>query len=81
MIWAQALLKKLFSPVLRNDINALVRSSKFQNELKEAENIPAHKKKSKISNENYRPISILRIFPKSMNNAWRHFLKVSMQLS
>ena len=32
---------------------------KFHNELKEADIVPVHKKKSKFSKENYRPISIL----------------------
>ena len=36
-----------------------MRSSKFNNELKEADTLPAHKKESKFSTENYRPISIL----------------------
>ena len=43
----------------RDDINASIRSSKFHNELKEADIVPVHKKKSKLSKENYRPISIL----------------------
>ena len=42
-----------------DDINASIRSSKFHNELKEADIVPVHKKKSKLSKENYRPISIL----------------------
>ena len=40
-------------------MNASVRSSKFHNELKEADIVTVHKKKSKLSKENYRPISIL----------------------
>ena len=42
-----------------DDINPSIRSSKFHNELKEADVVPVHKKKSKLSKENYRPISIL----------------------
>ena len=42
-----------------DDINASIRSSKFHNELKEADIVPVHKKKSKLSKENYRSISIL----------------------
>ena len=48
-----------FAKYMRDDINASIRSSKFHNELKEADIIPAHKEKSKLSKENYRPISIL----------------------
>ena len=39
--------------------DTLIRSSKFHNELKEADIVPVHKKKSKFSKENHRPISIL----------------------
>ena len=45
-------------------MNASVRSSKFHNELKEADIVTVHKKKSKLSKENYRPISILPNIPK-----------------
>ena len=45
-----------FAKYTRDDINASIRSSKFHNELKEADIVPVHKKKSK---GNYRPISIL----------------------
>ena len=48
-----------FAKYTRDDINASIRSSKFHNELKEADIVPVHKKKSKLSKENYRPISIL----------------------
>ena len=48
-----------FGKYICNDINTLIRSSKFHNELKEADIVPVHKKKSKFSKENYRPISIL----------------------
>ena len=42
-----------------DDINASIRSSKFHNEFKKAHIVPVHKKKSKLSEENYRLISIL----------------------
>ena len=48
-----------FAEYICNDINASILNPKFHNELKEADIIPAHKKKSKLSKENYRPISIL----------------------
>ena len=48
-----------FAKYTCDDINASIRSSKFHNELKEADIVPVHKKKSKLSKVNYRPISIL----------------------
>ena len=42
-----------------DDINDSIHSLKFPNELKQADIVPTHKKKSKLSKENYRPISIL----------------------
>ena len=42
-----------------DNINDSIRSSKFPNQLKQADIVPAHKKRSKLSKENYRPISIL----------------------
>ena len=44
---------------VQKDINASVSTSKFSNDLKEADVMPVYKKKSKLSEENYRPISIL----------------------
>ena len=41
-----------FAKYICNDINTLIHSSKFHNELKEADIIPVHKKKSKFSIEN-----------------------------
>ena len=41
------------------DINASTCFSKFHNELKEADIVPVHNKKSKLSKENNRPISTL----------------------
>ena len=43
-----------FANYVCNDINASISSSTFPNQLKEADVIPAHKKKSKLSKENYR---------------------------
>ena len=47
-----------------DDISAFIRSSKFHNEFKEAYIVPVHKKKPKLSKENYRPTSILPNIPK-----------------
>ena len=44
---------------VQKDINASISTSKFPNDLKEADVIPVYKKKSKLSKENNRPISIL----------------------
>ena len=52
-------MRLFFAKYSCDDINASIRSSKFRNELKEADIVPVHKKKSKLSKENYRPISIL----------------------
>ena len=48
-----------FTYHVQKDINASISTSKFPNDLKEADVIPVYKKKSKLSKENYRPISIL----------------------
>ena len=55
------LLKKnvdFFAKYTCDDINDSLRSSKFPNELKQADIVPAQKK-SNLSKQNYRPISIL----------------------
>ena len=44
---------------VQKDINASISTSKFPDDLKEADVIPVYKKKSKLSKESYRPISIL----------------------
>ena len=44
---------------VQKDINASISTSKFPNDLKEADVILVYKKKSKLSKENYRPVSIL----------------------
>ena len=72
--------KTLFTKYIRNDINALIRSSKFHNELKEAAIVPVHKKKSKFSKKNYRPISILRIFPKFTKDAYMTKCHISLKI-
>ena len=48
-----------FDKYICDDINTLLRSSKFHNELKEVDIVIVLKKKSKFSKENYRPISII----------------------
>ena len=48
-----------FAKYTCDDINASIRSAKFYIELKEADIVPVHKKKSKLSKESYGPISIL----------------------
>ena len=48
-----------FAAHVQKDINASISALKFPNDLKEADIIPIHKKKSKLSKANYRPISIL----------------------
>ena len=54
----------LFAKYTCDDISAFIRSSKFHNEFKEAYIVPVHKKKPKLSKENYRLISILPNIPK-----------------
>ena len=48
-----------FAKHICDDINTLIHSSKFHNQLKEEDIVSVPKKKSKFSIENYRPISIL----------------------
>ena len=48
-----------FAFYVQKDINASISTSKFPNDLKEADVILVYKKKSKLSKENNRPISIL----------------------
>ena len=45
-----------FAKCICDDINTSIRYSKFHNELKEADIVPVHKKKSKVSKENYRDL-------------------------
>ena len=62
-----------------DDINASILSSKFHNELKEADIVPVHKKKSKLSKENYRPISILpnisKVYERCLYDQMSNFFK------
>ena len=48
-----------FIKYIFDDIDTLIRSSKFRNKLKGVDIVPVHKRKSKFSKENYIPISIL----------------------
>ena len=85
------ILKKISAKYICDDIHALIRSSsKFHNELKEADIVPVHKKKSKFSKEIFRPISILlnisKVYERCLygqisNFFCRCFLKASMRLS
>ena len=72
-----------FAKYTRDDINASIRSSKFHNELKEADIVPVHKKKSKLSKENYRPISILpnisKVYERCLYDQMSEFLIISFQ--
>ena len=53
LIWHKHSFKNAayFAEYICDDINTLIRSSKFHNELKEADIVPVHKKKSKFSKE------------------------------
>ena len=68
-----------FAKYICDDINTLIRSSKFHNELKEADIVPVHKKKSKFSKENYRPISnppnISKVYERCLYNQISIFLE------
>ena len=77
VIRAQTFLKK-YSLFIHDDIKTLISFSKFHNELKKANVVPGHKRKSKFSKENYRSISIL---PNTCKVYRRCFLKVSTRLS
>ena len=72
-----------FAKYTRDDINASIRSSKFHNELKEADIVPVHKKKSKLSKENYRPISILpnisKVYERCLYDQMSEYLIISFQ--
>ena len=48
-----------FAKYIGLDIDASICSSKFHNVLKKSDIVPVHKKKTKLSKENYRPINIL----------------------
>ena len=57
---------------MHKDVNASISTSKFPNDLKEPDMIPAYKKKSKLSKENYRPISILSNISKVYGRYFNH---------
>ena len=54
----------IFSYVIHHNFNNSLHSSIFPSELKKADIIPIHKKKSKFDIENYRPVSILAVLSK-----------------
>ena len=54
----------IFSYVIHHNFNNSLHSSIFPSELKKADIIPIHKKKSKFDIENYRPVSILPVLSK-----------------
>ena len=56
--------KDIFSYFIHHNFNNSVYSSIFPSELKKADIIPIHKKKSKFDIENYRPVSILPVLSK-----------------
>ena len=56
--------KDIFSYFTHHNFNNSVYSSVFLSELKKADIIPIHKKKSKFDIENYRPVSILPVLSK-----------------
>ena len=63
---------------VQKDINASISSSKFP---KETEGIPVYKKKSKLSKENYRSISILpkicKVYERCLMNKYQNILKLN----
>lgn len=60
VIWIQTFKEKIgfFAKSISDDINTSIHSSKFHVELKEADIASVHKKKSKLSKENYRSVCI-----------------------
>ena len=56
--------KDIFSYFIHHNFNNPVYSSVFPSEMKKADIIPIHKKKSKFDIENYRPVSILPVLSK-----------------
>ena len=56
--------KDIFSYFTHHNFNNSVYSSVFLSELKKADIIPIHKKKSKFDIKNYRPVSILPVLSK-----------------
>ena len=72
-----------FAKYACDDINASIRSSKFRNELKEADIIPVHKKKSRLFYVNYRHLVSFQISLRFMKDAYmircQNFLIISFQ--
>ena len=54
----------IFSYFIHDNFNNSLFSSIFSSELKKADIIPIHKKKSKLDIENYRPVSIFTVLSK-----------------
>ena len=69
-----------FANYVCNDINASISSWTFRNQLKDADIIPAHKKKSKLSKENHRPISILpnisKVYERCLYDQWSVYFDI-----
>ena len=63
---------------VQKDINSSMSTLKFPNDLKEADIIPVYKKKSTLSKENYRRISILpnisKVYERCLyDQIWNYF--------
>ena len=69
-----------FARYICHDIYALIRSSKFHNELKEADIVPLHKKQSKFSKENNRPKVFSHIFSKFTEDAYINKYQISSKM-
>ena len=59
-----------FAIYVQKDIDGSISALKFPNDLKEADRLPVCKKKSRLSNENYRSISILPSISKLYDRYW-----------
>ena len=68
-----------FAKFICDDINTIIRTSNFHNELKEADIAPVHKKKSKFSKENHRRKSILpnisKVYKRSLYDQISNFFE------
>ena len=64
---------------MQKGINASISASKFANDLKEADVLPICKKKSKLSKENYMPISILPNISKVYERCLYHQISKSFE--
>ena len=54
----------LFSEIITHNFNDDISTARFSDTLKSAEVKPVFKKKSRIDEENYRPVSILPVISK-----------------